>query len=151
MLGAPDDHACTECIKIEVEPSVFLKSLNGKWQGYANRTPIGKVSYDLNFRNVEKKRIKGTSFTNGQAIHTWVFTSEAEGRHFLDFHSTFGDSWAKGLCITQVDEKKGYLFSNGNPSHLKLWFNPIVKDEIKIEIFLGNKPHVSITVLKTES
>ena len=148
LMGCRNPDPCKGCLKMEFESSSFLESLKGEWEGYAVTTPIGKVSYDLNFKTIEKNKIKGTSYTNGRAIHTWVFTTGVEGQHFLDFHSTFGDSWAKGLCATQVDATKGYLFSNGNPSYLKLWFNPITKDEIEIEILLRDKPHVSIAVSK---
>lgn len=136
---------------MEAESSVFLESLTGKWQGYAIRTPIGKVSYDLNFKPLEKNKIKGTSYTNGQAIHTWVFESGKDGQLLLDFHSTFGDSWAKDLCVTQVDKVKGYLFSNGNPPQLKVWINHAIKDKIQIEIFLWDRPHVSIVTTKVKS
>ncbi len=145
------DNPCRTCVKMETESSIFLESLSGQWQGYAMRTPIGKVTYDLNFRMLEKNKIKGTSYTNGRAIHTWVIASGAEGQLVLDFHSTFGDSWAKGLCVTQVDEKKGYLFSHGNPFQLKVWINHTANDKMLIEIFLRDQPHVSIVTSKSKS
>ena len=134
--------------KMEAKFSIFLSSLVGKWKGHAVRTPIGKISYNLNFKILEKNKIKGTSYTNGQAVHTWIFQSGIESQLTLDFHSTFGDSWARGLSVTEVDKDKGYLFSNGKPSHLKVWVNLTVEDEIQFEIFLWIKPHVSIVVTK---
>ena len=142
---------CNECVKMKTEQtSVFLESLTGKWQGHAIRTPIGKVSYDLRIKTLEKNKIKGTSYTNGQAIHTWIFELGSEDQLILDFHSTLGDSWAKGLCVTKLDKNKGYLFTNGEPSHLKVWVNNTVKDKIQIEIFLRDKPHVSIVTSKVK-
>lgn len=135
---------------MEAESSVFLELLKGKWQGYAIRTPIGKVSYDLNFRMLKKNKIKGTSYTDGRAIHTWIFESGVNGQLILDFHSTFGDSWAKDLYVTQVDEIKGYLFTNGAPSQLKVWINHLVKDELHIEILLWDQPHVRIVITKVK-
>ena len=146
LVGCRDKGPCQKCLELEVEPFVFFESLIGKWEGYAITTPIGKVSYDLQFKMLGKHTLKGTSYTNGMAIHTWIFKSDTQGQIVLDFHSTFGDSWAKGLCAAQVDQKKGYLFANGHPSHLKVWVNPLVKDEIQFRIFLNDKPHVSIVV-----
>ena len=145
------DAPCCRCVKMEVESSVFLASLVGRWQGYAIRTPIGKISYDLNFRALETNKVNGTSYTNGLAIHTWIFEYGADGRLLLDFHSTFGDSWAENLCVTQVDEIKGYLFSNGKPSHLQVWINHPVQDKMQIEILLRDQPHVSIVTTRVRS
>ena len=148
LMCSPGKDPCQRCLELEVEPFIFFESIKGKWEGYAITSPIGKVSYDLQFKMLGKNTIKGTSYTNGLVVHTWIFKYGSPRQIVLDFHSTFGDSWAKGLCVVQEDKGKGYLFANGNPSHLKVWIDPLAKNGIKIKIFLNDKPHVNIVVSK---
>lgn len=136
------------CVNLGTNSTQFLKSLVGKWQGTAIRTPLGKMPYHIEFKSLAKNVVKGKSNTNGQAIHTWIFRRSSDNTLSLDFHSTFGNSWAQGLCVTKVDPIKGLLFSGGKPMALKVWVkstNNASRNIWQAEILLRDTPHVNIT------
>ncbi|OJJ19863.1 hypothetical protein BKI52_15390 [marine bacterium AO1-C] len=136
------------CVNLGTNGVQFLKSLVGKWQGTAISTPLGQMPYDLEFKSLAKNVVKGESNTNGQVIHTWIFRLSSDNTLSLDFHSTFGNSWAQGLCVTKVDPVKGLLFSDGKPVALKVWVKSTSDASHNIwqaEILLRDMPHVDIT------
>ena len=143
--------APNKCLTIEKSARQFLDKLPGKWIGAAPKTPLGKLPYNLEFKTISNNSVQGKSETNGQAIHTWTFQLSQNNKLILDFHSTFGNSHAKGLCVTQIDPKKGFLFSKGSPNSLKLWvgeFSMSSNHFWQADILLRDQSHVTILVKK---
>ena len=80
-------------------------------------------------------------------MHTWSFRSSARGTLHLDFHSTFGNSHAKGLCVVQADPIRGWLFALGQPETLRVWIGLSThgaRHTWRAEIGLRGRPHVGI-------
>ena len=140
-----------DCLRLKAEGTSFLTNLRGAWEGATTQSPIGQVPYEIEFENVERGIVRGRSYTNGAAIHTWSFRSGDRGLMVLDFHSTFGDSHAKDLCLTKTHDEKGYLFSGGVPEFLKVWTRISSVQDRQIweaDILLYDKPHVKILATK---
>lgn len=139
--------ASSDCIRFPKEARTFLAPLHGSWRGLANPTPLGRMPYDMDFRQVSEIRAQGKSPTNGVAVHTWDFWYSDDGKLMLDFHTTFGNSHAKGLCVTQIGLERGYLFS-GDPSiPLNIWIKVTQRQSDLIfdaSIYLHDRPHVTI-------
>lgn len=109
-------------------------------------TPLGAMPYTLAFERLDADTVRGRSDTNGQAVHTWVFRRSAAGALTLDFHTTFGDSHAKGLCVVRVDADKGLRFAGGRPSALQVWVRPAssARSAWEADVVLRDQPHVRI-------
>ena len=142
-----ETHAPSDCIRFSEEARQFLAPLHGSWRGFADPTPLGKIDYNIDFNQISETITQGKSPTNGVAIHTWDFWYTDAGMLMLDFHTTFGNSHAKGLCVTQTDVERGYLFS-GQPSvPLDIWIKVTQEQSGLIfdaSIYLDDKLHVAI-------
>ncbi|MEM8690847.1 MAG: hypothetical protein AAGG57_03100 [Pseudomonadota bacterium] len=143
-----ETHAQSTCIRFSEENRQFLAPLNGSLRGSADPTPLGKMPYNIDFKKTSEIKTQGKSPTNGVAVHTWDFWYTDGGILMLDFHTTFGNSHAKGLCVTLTDAERGYLFS-GQPSvPLDIWIKVTHRQSDFIfdaSIYLHGKPHVAIT------
>ena len=138
-----------------MDPGAFLQALPGSWEGFAVQTPLGRMPYNLDFRVLDDRSVKGVSPTNGVAVHTWSFkeSQDKEGlpQLSLNFHSTFGNSFATGLVATSVDADKGMKFSGGQPEKLEVWVrlgSTLSQETWQAEILLDGNPHVSISALR---
>lgn len=140
--------ASTDCIRFSEEARTFLAPLHGSWSGIADPTPLGRLPYDMDFTQVSETKTQGKSPTNGVAVHTWDFWYSIDGKLMLDFHTTFGNSRAEGLCVRQTDGERGYLFS-GDPSvPLDIWIKVIQRQSdllFDASIHLNDRLHVTIT------
>lgn len=140
--------ASPDCIRFSEEARTFLAPLHGSWSGLADPTPLGRMPYDLDFSQVSETKTQGQSPTNGVAVHTWDFWYSDGGMLMLDFHTTFGNSRADGLCVTQTDVERGYLFSADPSGPLEIWTKVTQTQSdfiFEASIHLHGKPHVAIT------
>ena len=148
-FGIGDEaHASPDCIRFSEEARTFLAPLHGSWSGLADPTPLGRMPYDLDFSQVSVTKTQGKSPTNGVAVHTWDFWYTDGGKLMLDFHTTFGNSHAKGLCVTQIDTELGNLFSGQPSGPLDVWIKVTQRQSdfvFDASIHLDGKPHVAIT------
>ena len=141
-------HASSDCIRFSEDARTFLAPLRGSWRGLADPTPLGRLPYDMNFNQVSETKTQGKSPTNGVAVHTWDFWYTDGGMLMLDFHTTFGNSRAEGLCVTQTDVERGYLFSGGPSVPLEIWIKVTQRQSdltFDASIHLYDRPHVTIT------
>lgn len=151
VLGSVAHGRPAGCIDVKVAGAALLEALAGAWKGSAHRTPLGPVPYDIEFVKAGSQAVRGRSTTNGQAVHSWSLALAPDGTMGLDFHTTFGNSHAKGLCVTRRFADGGLLFSGGRPVHLQVRLHVASDDPDRLHarIALRGRPHVAITARRT--
>ncbi|MCZ6892599.1 MAG: hypothetical protein O7H40_00960 [Gammaproteobacteria bacterium] len=120
---------------------IFLQNLIGPWKGRAIRTPVGPVSYDITFARIESGAVTGTA-NPGAALHHWRFFV-ANGQLRLRFLSTFRGNTKPTWLYTEEVSSVGAFFRGRDLEHLTVNIEMNV-NELRIDIFLHDAPHVSI-------
>lgn len=127
----------------------FFQSLQGNWSGCAIKTPIGARPYDIHFRLDEKGDLNGIADPGPVSDHHWSYQIDGDVL-WLKFLSSFRGN-TEPTWLSAV-EKRGKTVTFRSKKVQKLKVDIAVIDNIqKIEIYLHNKPHVSIHLVKNNS
>ena len=131
-------------VSVGKEPTLeaaFLHRLIGSWQGPAEQTPIGPVPYDIEFSRMDDGAVYGVAELD-VALHHWRFLI-VDGHLRFRFLSTFRGNkrpmWLYAESLTATAAR----FQGRDRDHLVVGVEPR-EQELKLDIFLHGKPHVSI-------
>ena len=127
---------------------IFLQNLIGPWKGRAIRTPAGPVPYDITFARIESGAVAGTA-NPGAALHHWRFFI-TNGHLRLRFLSTFRGNTNPTWLYTEEVSSVGAFFRGRNLDHLTVNIESNV-NELRIDIFLHDAPHVSIRLAPADA
>ncbi len=123
---------------------IFLQNLIGTWRGQATRTPVGPAPYDITFARIESGAVAGTA-DPGAALHHWRFFI-TNGHLRLRFLSTFRGNTNPTWLYTEEVSSVGAFFRGRDLDHLTVNIELNV-NELRIDIFLHDAPHVSISLV----
>lgn len=127
---------------------IFLQNLIGSWKGQAVRTPVGPVPYDITFARIESGAVAGTA-NPGAALHHWRFFMVA-GQMRLRFLSTFRGNTNPTWLYTEEVSSVGAFFRGRDLDHLTVKLE-LRANELRIDIFLHDAPHVSIRLAPADA
>jgi hypothetical protein len=128
-----------------MERTVFLRALEGAWQGEARVTPVGPRPYDITFTRTNSHALHGAALP-GASAHYWTFYEEEEGLK-LRFLSTFAGN-RQPLFLTATTAHDGLMvFHATPPEFLEVRLRP-QDDTVTVHIILRNKPHVAILLTR---
>ena len=131
-------------VSVAKEPTLeaaLLHRLIGTWQGRAEQTPIGPTPYDIAFSRMGDGAVYGVA-DPGLALHHWRFLV-VDGHLRLRFLSTFrGNKRPMWLYAESLTETAAH-FRGRDRDHVTVHVEPGEQD-LKLDIFLRDKPHVSI-------
>ena len=147
-LGAMAILAAALCVGADGSPAqertletAILDSLLGAWRGRAVQTPIGPVSYDIEFSRMDDNAVAGVADL-GAALHHWRFLI-VDGHLRLRFLSTFRGNSRPTWLYTESLTPTAAHFRGRDLDHLTVRVEPGEHD-LKLDIFLRGNPHVSI-------
>jgi hypothetical protein len=121
--------------------AAFLDSLIGVWEGRAVQTPIGPAPYDIAFARTDDGAVAGVA-DPGAALHHWRFVI-VDGHLRLRFLSTFRGNERPIWLYAESLAPGAVRFRGRVLDHLAVGVEPGAT-ELKLDIFLHGKPHVSI-------
>lgn len=129
--------------------SDFFQSLHGNWKGCAIKTPVGPRPYDLHFLPNEQGYLNGKADPGPVSDHHWSYQLEGDVL-WLKFISTFrGNEIPTWLSAVR---KNGPTITFRSKKVRKLKVEVTVNDNTQnIDIYLHNKPHVSIRLVKANA
>lgn len=124
----------------------FLEAIEGKWTGQAVISPVGPLTYDIDFTRTEDSAIEGAA-NPGAAIHYWTFYREQQAIT-LRFLSTFRGN-TDPLHLSATAQAEGAMvFQAFRPAYLQVHVRPQL-DNIMIKVLLHGELHVVIYLKKT--
>ena len=133
LVGSPAQERTPE--------TAILDSLLGSWRGRAVQTPIGPVSYDIEFSRMDDNAVAGVADL-GAALHHWRFLI-VDGHLRLRFLSTFRGNTRPTWLYTESLTPIAAHFRGRDLDYLTVRVEP-GEHELKLDIFLRGNPHVSI-------
>lgn len=124
----------------------FILSIQGNWKGCAIITPVGPRPYDIRFVKDAAGFVNGMADPGPVSDHYWSYRLE-DGVLWLRFLSTFKGN-DQPTWLSAIDQKNNSVtFRSKRVRKLKVEVTLVGKQQ-NIEIFLYEKPHVSIRLLK---
>lgn len=123
----------------------FLNLISSNWRGTAVQTPIGRVTYNIEFLKDTNGQVTGAAFLH-RSTHYWVFYPQ-EDKLKLKFLSTFAGNDRPIFFHALHYSQDGYEFSSISRNDVKVFIKP-EKQEMTIRIFLRNQAHVKIELEK---
>jgi hypothetical protein len=124
----------------------LFQSLQGNWAGCAIKTPVGPRPYDIHFWLDEKGDLNGIADPGPVSDHHWSYQIDGDVL-WLKFLSSFRGN-EEPVWLSAV-EKRGMTVTFRSKKVQKLKVEVTVIDNTqKIEIYLHNKPHVSIHLVR---
>ena len=125
----------------------FIQSVYGNWKGCAVTTPIGPRPYDIHFIKKTSGHIEGVADPGEASDHYWSYQLE-EGVLWLKFLSTFRGN-EDPTWLSAVERRNNTIvFRSKRVRKLKVEVK-LLDNKQNIEIFLYEKPHVSIRLEKS--
>lgn len=125
----------------------FIQSVQGNWKGCAVATPIGPRPYDIHFIKKTSGHINGVADPGKASDHYWSYQLE-EDVLWLKFLSTFRGN-EDPIWLSAIGRRNNTIvFRSKSVRKLKVEVT-LVDNKQNIEIFLYEKPHVSIRLEKS--
>ena len=126
----------------------FFQSLEGNWKGCAAKTPVGPRPYDIHFKFNEKGHLNGVADPGPVSDHHWSYRLEGNVL-WLKFLSTFKGNTIP-TWLSAIDKQgQTVTFRSKHVGKLKVEVT-VIDNKQDIEIYLFNKPHVSIHLLRAD-
>ena len=125
----------------------FIQSVQGNWKGCAVSTPIGPRPYDIHFIKKTSGHIEGVADPGQASDHYWSYQLE-EGVLWLKFLSTFRGN-EDPTWLSAIERRNNTIvFRSKRVRKLKVEVT-LLDNKQNIDIFLNEKPHVSIRLEKS--
>lgn len=125
----------------------FIKNIQANWKGCAISTPVGPRPYDIHFVKAASGHVNGMADPGPVSNHHWSYQLEGDVL-WLRFLSTFRGN-DQPIWLSAIDQDKNtIIFRSKRVRKLRVEVSLIGKEH-KIEIYLHEKPHVSIRLFKS--
>lgn len=139
---------CKHISETQNQYTDFFQSLQGNWKGCADETPVGPRPYDIHFQFNKQGHLNGTARPGPVSDHHWSYQMNG-GVLWIKFLSTFRDNqvptWLSAVSI----DGPMVTFRSNKVRKLKVEVT-IIDNTQNIEIYLHNKPHVSIRLARVD-
>lgn len=125
----------------------FFQSLQGNWKGCAIKTPVGPRPYDIHFEFDGSTNLNGLADPGPVSDHHWSYQLDNDVL-WLKFISSFRGN-IEPIWLSATENKgMAITFRSKKVQKLKVEVT-IINNMQNIEIYLHNKPHVSIRLVLT--
>ena len=128
--------------------SDFFNSLLGNWKGCAIKTPVGPRPYDLHFQRNQQGQLNGIADPGPASDHHWSYQFKGNVL-WLQFLSTFRGNKTPVWLSAMASDGPTVRVRSKNSGKLKVEVT-IIDNTQNIEIFLHDKPHVSIRLVQAD-
>ena len=130
----------------DINVQAFFNRMIGEWQGEAVTTPVGPLSYDIEFKRLESRSIYGAA-DPGAAVHHWVFYCD-KGKLWLRFLSTFRGNRDPLLLEATAINVSEIHFKAKLPAFLEVVIQS-GQTQSFIEVLHHDQRHVLIELVRT--
>lgn len=148
MLLLLASSSCKHPVEAHNPYSDFFRSLQGNWKGCAIKTPVGPRPYDLHLQRNQQGQLNGIADPGPVSDHHWSYQLEGHVL-WLQFLSTFRGNEIPIWLSAVAKDGPTIRFRSKKVAKLKVEVT-IINNTQNIEIYLHDKPHVSIRLVQSD-
>jgi len=129
----------------EGQPTSFMQTMAGDWQGRAITSPAGAMDYDLNFTRTSRDCVSA-SVNTGASDHVWTFC-RSDGLLQLELQSDFLDDETPIQFKLLSRQQDDFIFRADSHEFMELVIS-LNRDNGRIRVLHDDELHVDIELTR---